>query len=184
MGKIVLISGKAESGKDSVASMAQRYFNSKAGGTKSCLIIKFGDLLKEYASLIYGWDGRKDEAGRTLLQTVGEGFKDALNDRSFWAERVGDIIKYLCTNGEYLYIFIPDWRFPEELEYIKMRFGNKFEILTVRIERKGYRNSLTAEQSRHISETALDNYDFDFVVDGKDLQEKKKQFISFLEETK
>jgi hypothetical protein len=50
---------------------------------------------------------------------------------------------------------ITDLRFPNELEAIKKRNG-----LTIRINRPGL------EENNHISETALDNADFDYVIDN------------------
>ena len=66
--KIVIgISGKAQHGKDTLAKILQQ----KYGGE----ITHFADLLKEQLKLI-GWDGEKDEGGRTLLQKFSAPIKE------------------------------------------------------------------------------------------------------------
>ncbi len=62
MKMLVLLSGKAGSGKDTAGD----YLVSRYGFRKYA----FADRLKEIAFLL-GWDGRKDDRGRKLLQDLG-----------------------------------------------------------------------------------------------------------------
>lgn len=56
--KVVLISGKAESGKDTFAGL----FKDRAEfDNRNVLIIKYGDILKFVAKEYCGWSGLKDE---------------------------------------------------------------------------------------------------------------------------
>ena len=56
---VILISGKAEHGKDAFADA----FIKEAQGVQGfrCLRIKYGDVLKFVAKQYYDWNGEKDE---------------------------------------------------------------------------------------------------------------------------
>ena len=62
---VLLISGKAESGKDSFADA----FIKEAQGVYGyrCLRIKYGDFVKMVATTYYNWNGEKDEIGRRFI---------------------------------------------------------------------------------------------------------------------
>ena len=66
--KVILISGKAGHGKDTLAGYMKNFMEKRG---KRVLIIHYGDLLKYICKSLFGWDGQKDEKGRTLLQYVG-----------------------------------------------------------------------------------------------------------------
>lgn len=70
MKKVILISGKAESGKNYVADMI--YLMLTELGLK-VQFFAFGDYLKFICQKYLGWNGNKDEDGRTYLQYVGTG---------------------------------------------------------------------------------------------------------------
>ena len=57
---------------------------------------------------------------------------------------------------------------------------DEFEVITVRIERPGHENALTPEQRLHISETELDNWDFDVVLTALNQPELYRQVITKL----
>lgn len=66
--KVILISGKAQNGKDTVAA----YMREKLTEDKHrVLITHYADLLKYICRSYFGWDGVKDEKGRKMLQYVG-----------------------------------------------------------------------------------------------------------------
>ena len=62
--KIILIHGKARSGKDTVAEMIRN--NCKVRGLSSA-INSNAHSVKEVAREVFSWDGVKDERGRRLL---------------------------------------------------------------------------------------------------------------------
>lgn len=177
MMRIILINGKAESGKDFVASSMKRYCSSLG---KEAIIIKFGDLLKKYIDLLWGWDENKNEQGRELLQTTGEGFKNVLNDRKFWAKRLSEIVDYILSIEYIDFLIISDWRFPEEFEYITKKYKDTCEIYTVNVKRGNFENHLTESQKKHISENAIDGFQFDFVVEEEDKEKKEKEAINII----
>ena len=69
--KIFLISGKAESGKNTVADFIANHYNS-LNLDRNVLVrdYAFADEVKEIACRL-GWDRRKDSKGRELLQQIG-----------------------------------------------------------------------------------------------------------------
>jgi len=167
--KVILISGKARNGKDSTAEILKEYFEAK---NKKVLITHYGDLVKYVCKMFFGWNGIKDEYARGLLQRVGTDEIRSLYP-DFWVKFVHDI---LCVfNSEWDYVLIPDCRFPNEITYFKNNF---FETVTMRINRLNFVSPLTPEQQQHSSETALDNYTFDHIINSESgLDNLKKEIM-------
>lgn len=162
--KIVLISGKARHAKDTSASYIAAEF--KLRGQKT-LIVHYADFLKWFCWEYLGWDGKKEtlqnngETGRAMLQRVGTDVVRKNNPDS-WIQMMIALLKGVYT--EYDVVFIPDARFPNEIEKMKEAFEGEAKVLTIRVERPGFDNGLTLEEKNHISETALDDYKFDLYV--------------------
>lgn len=89
--RIILISGKAGSGKDTAAGIIKDNMITDGISEKRILIAHFADLLKYIASKFFGWDGVKDENGRTLLQYLGT---DVIRkkDKNFWTSFILKIL--------------------------------------------------------------------------------------------
>lgn len=145
--KIIAISGKAQHGKDTTARILK---NELEADGYSVLIAHYGDLVKYICKTFFGWDGNKDEAGRTLLQYVGTDMIRS-RDQNYWVRFIGDILTFFKDRWEY--VLIPDCRFPNEIEYLR-EMG--LDVSHIRVVREGYDNRLTMEQQNHPSETALD----------------------------
>lgn len=160
--KILAISGKARHGKDYTASIIKEYLGEH---DKSVLTIHYADLLKYLCTSLFNWDGKKDENGRHILQYVGTEVVRQ-KDPDFWVEFVVKILKLF--EGQWDYVIIPDCRFPNEIELLKANFN---DVVSLRVNRFGFESDLTKETKNHISETALDNYEFDeyLVNDGTEL---------------
>lgn len=164
--KAILISAKARHGKDTTANILKEELI-KSG--KTVLICHFADYLKMLCQNVYGWTpGDKGAVGRTILQRVGSEYR--ANNSDCWANIVREITKS-CPEE---YVIIPDWRYRNEAQV----FGD-MNTTTVRVIRPDFDNGLTTEQNSHISETELDNFNFDKVIvnDGtiEDLENKIKQ---------
>lgn len=158
--KIILISGKAEAGKDCVAEILKELISSL--GLRS-IRLAYGDYVKNTAREIWGWDGQKDVAGRALLQWWGTDYVRAKHP-SFWAHTAIRLAQVIPNNIDY--ILVPDVRFPNEI----VDWSDAgFDIITVRVERPGHISKLTPEQLTHISETALDDWAFDIVLTATDM---------------
>jgi hypothetical protein len=165
MTKIINISGKAQAGKDTAANNIK---NLLSGLGYSCLIVHQADYLKFICKEYFGWDGKKDENGRGILQKIGTDIGRNRNP-DIW---VKVIELFINTFGEeYDIIIIPDVRFLNEVEYFK----NSHDVLNIRIIRKDFDNGLTEEQKNHLSEISLDNYTFDVdLIIGEGLENSVK----------
>lgn len=163
--KVILISGKARHGKDTTATFLKDAL--EADGN-SVLIAHYGDLVKYVCKTFFGWNGEKDEKGRTLLQKVGT---DAIRAKrpDYWVSFLSDILSFFPN--EWDYVLIPDCRFPNEVDHIK---NAGFDTVYLRVVRDGFMSPLTPEQQAHPSETALDNVRADYYITNngslKDLQ--------------
>lgn len=150
--KIILVSGKARSGKDSFAKEVSAILKAR---NQKVLVAHYAGLLKYICKEFFDWNGEKDEAGRTLLQKVGtEGFRK--KNPEYWVKFIKDIMNVFPD--EWDYVIIPDCRFKNEIESWKK---DGYNVFTVRMERLDYQSQLTEEQQNHQSEVDLDNYDFD-----------------------
>lgn len=166
--KIIALSGKAESGKNFYANLLKNYIEDNFN-EKVCLIA-FADVLKHTAKTYFGWNGEKDDVGRSLLQKVGTELREK-NNPDIWTNITCDLIKFMSS--EYNWFVVTDVRFERELLALMMRFP---QVYPVRIERFSvdvdlsngkiilsektihpYKNHLTNEQRHHRSETELDN---------------------------
>ena len=164
MKQIIIFSGKAEAGKDYIATKTKEILESC---DSKVLITHYADYLKYLCKEYFNWDGNKDDVGREILQRIGT---DVVRNKipEFWARNVCQFIEVFWD--EYDYILISDCRFPDEIELLIDIFGKEF-ISSVRIERINkngfpFENSLTYKQNSHASETALDSRQdlFDLVI--------------------
>ena len=159
MKKIILISGKAQHGKDTSAEYIMDKLTKQ--GYKVA-VDHFARPIKEILKTYYGWDGvNKNEYWRTLLQLVGtDKSKEELNLKNIWANRLCQDIQII--KDDFDYIIIPDCRFKSEVYFTKSYFPN--DVISLRVSRLGFESPLTKEQQNHISETDLDDFSFDSVA--------------------
>lgn len=171
--KIINISGKATHGKDTSALMIKQKLETK---NKKVLIAHYADLLKYEAKQFFNWDGIKDEKGRQILQYIGTDVIRAKNP-DYW---VGFIKEFLeMFQNEWDYVIIPDCRFPNEIEAWKI---DGWPNVIVRVLRDNFVSNLTPEQLHHPSETALDDYLFDYYIDNNgDMEQLELEVDKFIE---
>lgn len=156
---MVLISGKARHGKDTLAGFLKEYLEKR---NKRVLVAHYGDLVKYICRTFFDWDGVKDEKGRDLLQRVGT---DTIRkeDPDFWAWFIYQVLRFFPDAWDY--VLIPDCRFPNEIT-TPLDYG--FGTYYLRVVRPNFDNGLTPAQQEHPSETALDDVkpDFTFINNG------------------
>lgn len=169
--KVICISGKAESGKDTSALHLKHILE---GYNKSVLITHYADLVKFICMKYFDWNGEKDIAGRQMLQYVGTDVVRA-ECPSYWADFIVSVLKFFPTHWDC--VIIPDCRFPNEIDTMR---DSGFETYHLRIERPDHSSGLTPEQLLHSSETSLDNVVPDYIVtnnsDYSDLYTKLLRF--------
>lgn len=172
--RIILIGGKARSGKDTLADFLIEELEKKE--RKVCKV-QVGQYIKYYAMKYFGWDGKEETKPRDLLLKIGtEIIRDKI-DPDFHINRLIEDIKVLS----YFYdtFVVSDIRFPVEIEKPKMEFDNVITIKTIRES-----DELNEKQKSHVTETGLDNYNsFDYIVDNSgSLEELKEQAIKIVKE--
>ena len=155
--KVICISGHAQHGKDTVAQIMRKTL---WGYGKRVLIIHYADLLKFMCKQLFGWNGEKDEKGRTLLQYVGTDIVRSKN-HDFWVNYIIDILSLF--DGEWDYVLIPDCRFPNEVNTMKQK---GFDVTHLRVIRHGFDNGLTDDQLSHASETAINELAPDSIINN------------------
>jgi len=171
--KVILISGHARNGKDTVAGMIEDSIKERGGRV---LITHYADLLKYICKAFFGWDGKKDENGRHLLQYVGT---DVIRKQNpdFWLDFVVSVLKFF--DGHWDYVIIPDTRFKNEVYGI---INAGFDATHVRVVRDNVSDGLTEEQRNHQSEIDLDDVEPDaFIYNDGSLFELCMLVEEFLE---
>ncbi len=173
--KIICISGKAQNGKDTTAKFLEEIL--AAQGNK-VLITHFGDLVKYVCKTFFGWDGKKDEAGRTLLQYVGTDKIRAVAP-DYWVNFIVSILDIF--RDEWDYVLLPDCRFPNEYEIFE---HYDMDAILLRVIRPNFTSHLTPEQQKHPSETALDNYPYNAtIINNGSLDDLKDAVEDFIKST-
>ena len=167
--KIYVISGKAGSGKDTVASMIKDKI-------EETVILSYASYLKMYAKEIVGWDGT-DPKPREFLQQLGvELIKNQIDDK-FLINRIKEDIEVYS----YFYdvIVISDARFPDEIESIKDSFDN---VTVIHMSERS--NALTDNEKKHATEISLDNYhNYDYEIKEDNLNSLKEEVNRIVGET-
>lgn len=156
--KLFILSGKARSGKNTVAKIIKDYYIDK-----DTIIISFGHYIKDYAKRVSNWDGSEETKPRELLQQLGiELIKNKIDDKLFIKRILEDIEVF-----SYFYdiIIVDDARLLDEIETLKDKFKDSISIRVIRNEK----NDLTEEENKHLTETNLDCYtNFDYIVENND----------------
>lgn len=176
MKKIILISGKAMSSKDTTAIMIKEELELRG---ERVLICHYADLLKYICKTFFDWDGKKDDKGRTLLQYVGtDVIRNKNHAPNYWVGFIVDLLWMFYD--EWDYIIIPDTRFENEIHKMSDGFGKSI-VSTIRINRPNFDSGLSQEQLNHPSECALDDYKFDYYIENNgtldDLKLKVKDLL-------
>lgn len=171
---IVLVAGKARSGKGEVASYMERYFKEEG---KKVILSPYTKYLKRYIAEVTGEDFDDENKPRDLLQKISsELIKSELSNPNFFIHRqIEDLSFYLYFMDV---VIIPDVRFPEEIDAIKEKFSNVFSI---GVKRKDYISILTKEQQEDITEIALDDYhNYDIELENTSLEKLQSDVLDII----
>lgn len=149
---LIGLSAKARYGKDETVEHMTRLLAPDLVVRR----VAFADGVREEARELWGWNGVKDAAGRTLLQEIGAHRR--AEDPEYWIKRAFSKIDLGFSRTIWM---IPDVRYVNEANRVRELGGEVW-----RIERRGrdghpFVNGLSAIQQTHPSETDLDNYPFD-----------------------
>ena len=160
--RVLCISGKAGSGKDTSANMLKEALEKEG---YRVIIAHNADLLKYICRTFFDWNGVKDIKGRAMLQMVGT---DIIRkqDKDFFPGFLSRFLHNFRYNWDWA--LIPDTRFPNELSCFEEA---GFPVTHMRIEREPDDRYMTSEARAHASETALDGYIPDVYIDNNGSKE-------------
>lgn len=113
--------GPSWSGKTTAARMLANILRTYYAS----IILPFAASLKETAVEL-GWDGKKDERGRRLLQLLGtECVRDCIGEDvwvDLWRSRVAEIVQWFVVPDR-IVVIADDVRFPNEAQTIRRAGG-------------------------------------------------------------
>lgn len=191
--KIILISGKMGSGKDTVARMLQKkleaagwkvYQKKYAQYLKEMCATSFKPLIEDlnreflehdlgfFVTKEENWYENKNFITRRILQIVGTDLFRNHVDKNFWTNHLALEITHDINHSPSVdnIFIISDWRFRSEMELIDMvnkYYGlvSKFDVESVLINVK--RKLDHDNTGKHSSENDLNDFTgFDFVIDN------------------
>lgn len=170
---IILIAGKARSGKNTVSKILESEFIKEK---KEVIISPYTKYLKEYIHNITDWNIEdENNKPRDLLQKLSsELIKGKLGLENIFINRQIEDIKIYSYFKDI--IIINDVRFPKEIDTIKNVFTN---VVSIQVKRSNYISGLTKEQLQDVTETSLDNYNnFDYIIENDDIESLKEDTIN------
>lgn len=169
---LYLICGKARSGKHEVNNFISNYLEECDHKVCSIQLMR---TLKGYLKDYFDWDGKEETKPRELLQKFGtEIIREKLNKPLFHIDRLTEDIEILSTYFDTF--IIDDVRFPLEIKELTKRFK---DVVVINVKRDN--NELTIEQKKHITETALDNYnEYDYVIDNNSSLDDLKKKVEII----
>jgi hypothetical protein len=172
----IFIAGNMFSGKSTCAKMLMDLIGEQ---NLTGAITPLAFPIKCIATKYMGWDGKKDEKGRKLLQVIGTGCGRIYNP-DCWVSYLVD--KYIPSLPVYPldFVIIDDWRFPNERDYIKN--NPLYEVYTIKLYREGNHSDTHPSENSLPPETNY--YDY-FINNNYDLNylqnETKLIFENILE---
>lgn len=194
MKKVLLTNGKIGSGKTTLVNNLLIHYSN----THCTLEKNFAHKLKSIAHELYGipWtllNGTQQDKStltefvkcprhanpnnafaqyytvREILQLLSDDVKQY--DPHAWTKY---LVKEILESDSG-FILIGDWRFPHEFDFLNET--PDLEVKTLKLTRK------SGQQSNHNSETSLDNFQFDMIIDNKNLsvEETKNTAINWID---
>ena len=162
---VIMLTGKAGCGKDSFYSIADNYIYKNTMGTVDVFNRAFADKIKE-SLYDLGWDGKKDDKGRRLLQHFGQTMREY--DKDIWAKFVYDDIYDTEFGGVESVHIITDLRFPNEYTYVRDNLQEDFPNSKLTVVKIVGRHADLGANANDISEAGITEEDlgkpFDYVL--------------------
>lgn len=177
---IYIICGKAQHGKDSVATFIADYYKKQGRET---LDLDYAYYIKEFTKAIKGWDGKEETKPRDFLQYLGTEIIRKEMDPLMCVKRLCEDIQLYSFFFDV--ITVSDARFESEVRIPRTQFKN---VKVIQVVRPNFDNGLTERQQNHATETGLDEFkDYDYVIqnDGslEDLQRKVEHILEGKDES-
>lgn len=152
--RLFLISGKAGSGKNEVAQIIK-------DNLPKTVISSLSKYIKLFAIEMTTWNfNDEDNKPRTFLQTMGDELRNI--DENFLTKRLYEDIK--LYEKYYDNLVLSDVRLINEILYFKSKV--ELDVITIRINSSESKRELSNTEKVHLTETELDNYNFDYVIEN------------------
>ena len=172
--KIILISGKASSGKTMLGELIVN-FSEKMG--LRAVQTEYSKYLKLYAKELIGYDGSRENKPRKFLQDLGSFIRYDLGDEHFFTRRMLEDFNVYETFCDIA--IVSDVRLIKEIEDIKS--SHYKDVVAIQVINGHGEYNLTEEEKNHITERELENYQgFDYIIENKsieDLEELAKKLV-------
>ena len=170
--KVILIAGKARSGKTKAAYILKKILEEK---NEKVVITEYSKYIKLFAKDLLGWDMVSEPKPRSFLQEMGD-YVRSLNTDIYFVERMKEdlhIYEHFVDT-----VIISDVRMPKELDELQ-----EFHPIKIQVSNDLQSYDLTKEQEAHETEHALDHYtDFDYVIQNKTEEEMKEILVTIVKE--
>lgn len=169
--KIILLNGKANSGKDTYYKSYLEEFGEKEYIVRFAFADAIKDIMKEY----FGWDGKNKEGiRRSQMQAIGNFFRSI--DDKVWVDYLereirGYINYHIRLGGKDVTVFLTDLRFMNEVLRMKELFPD-YKVIVKRLHRE-FESCLNNAQQNDISEHGIN----DDLVDEEIYLENHKGLI-------
>ena len=177
---IIALHGPMGSGKSTFSNELKEVFESHG---RDVAILPFAKPLKDMASSI-GWDGKKDEKGRKLLQLLGTEVCRNCISKSYWTDKWLNTAAMLDVDV----VICDDLRFKSEYDMLADLAGHKVALCKIygRGYNKGFWHWLRSTVGLlHSSEKQMPNYLFNWHLDNSRDMSKMRQYAEQLfQETK
>lgn len=171
--QVILISGKSNSGKGTVAQIIEESIKSK---NKHVIRCSLSTYIREITKKDFFWDGIDTLESRKFMAEVyriGTELYPYHMARRVW-ER--DILPY--ANEDSIAI-VESFREKVNYDYFETLLdeGKIDDIITVRVVRPNFNVIQNEEMESHVSESDLDDFEFDYIVVNDTTIEKLKDRI-------
>lgn len=166
--RIILISGKASSGKTKLGELIVRYANELG---KRAVQTEYSKYLKLYAKELIRYDGNPENKPRKFLQDLGSFIRYDLGDEHFFTRRMLEDFNVYETFCDI--VIVSDVRLKKEIEDIKS--SDYKDVVAIQVLNHHSVYDLAEEEKNHITERELEGYDkFDYIIENKSLEDLEK----------
>ncbi len=173
--RLYLICGKAEQGKSITSTFIKEIYQTK---NQKVVILDHVKYLKDYIKDYFDWDGRNETKPRALMQQLGtELIRQKLNKPYFFINRLKEDIEILSYFFDI--IIVDNIRLKVEIEKQQAAFD---DIIAIKVTRPDFKNKLTSNENKHLTEIDLDDYEkFDYtIINDGTLDELKSKVINLI----
>lgn len=160
---LVGISGKKRVGKDTFYQLSKSHLEHKVPGIK-VRKYSFADAVKQYAVTYFKTNPEDKEVTRYILQGIGQMMRDVVR-KDYWIEKVLNLYELDVLVGGVDVGFVTDVRYTNEADIFHD------DDLLVRV------TAPILHSDPHPSETALDNYHFEYMINNDGTLEEYKRKV-------